>query len=54
MLATILPGLPGLVFPVLAIAAQQSPFSIPLVRVPGRTPRLGQALNNIPLKNSQE
>ncbi|KAJ7702327.1 aspartic peptidase domain-containing protein [Mycena rosella] len=47
-------ALPGLVFLFAAVSAQQFGFTLPLTRGPGRIPRLGQAVNNIPLTNSQQ
>ncbi|KAJ6606526.1 aspartic peptidase domain-containing protein, partial [Mycena vulgaris] len=52
-LTAVLPGL-ALLFSAVAVAHQQLGFALPLTRVPGRNPRLGQALNNIPLTNSQQ
>ncbi|KAJ7470303.1 aspartic peptidase domain-containing protein [Mycena latifolia] len=51
-----LSAVPGLVFLFAAAASaqQQQGFTLPLSRVPGRVPRLGQALDNIPLTNSQQ
>ncbi|KAJ7090259.1 aspartic peptidase domain-containing protein [Mycena belliarum] len=46
------PRCPVFLFAV-SVTAQQLGFTLPLSRIPGRPPRVGQALDNIPLVNSQ-